>query len=115
MLQIFDIQPDLALRGVDAVDLASKNAYNIIFMDQMMPEMDGFETTKLIRMLGPEYEKTPIIALTANVINNAERMFLDNGFDGFIGKPIEVNALNLCLRKFLPPELIRYEYEREIR
>lgn len=109
MLQIFDINPDLALRGVDAVDLASKNAYDIIFMDQMMPEMDGFETTKLIRMLGPEYEKTPIVALTANVINNAERMFLDNGFDGFIGKPIEINSLNLCLRKFLPPELIKYE------
>ncbi|MCL2773345.1 MAG: ATP-binding protein [Oscillospiraceae bacterium] len=109
MLQIFGIDPDLALRGIDAVDLASKTKYDIIFMDQMMPEMDGFETSKLIRMLGPEYEKTPIIALTANVINNAEQMFLENGFDGFIGKPIEVDSLNLCLRKFLPPELIKYD------
>ena len=107
MLQIFDINPDMALRGAEAVDMASEKQYDLIFMDHMMPEMDGFETMKQIRMIGRNYENIPIVALTANVINNAEQMFLENGFNGFIPKPIEINTLNLCLRKFLPANLIK--------
>jgi len=107
MLQIFDITPDLAIKGSDAVAMAARKRYDIIFMDQMMPEMDGFETMRLIRELKPEYENIPVVALTANVINNAEKMFLENGFNGFLAKPIEINLLNLCLRKFLPPVLIK--------
>ncbi|GHU38872.1 hypothetical protein FACS1894105_13220 [Clostridia bacterium] len=106
MLQIFEINPDLALRGADAVDMATHTQYDLIFMDQMMPEMDGFETTKLIRMINQNYLNTPVIALTANVINGAEEMFMKSGFDGFLGKPIELDALNKCLRKFLPAKLI---------
>jgi CheY-like chemotaxis protein len=105
MLQIFEITPDLTLRGAEAVEMAAKKQYDLIFMDHMMPEMDGFETMKQIRTIG-RYEFIPIVALTANVINNAEQMFLENGFNGFIPKPIDINALNLCLRKFLPGNLI---------
>jgi len=108
MLQIFEIMPDLALRGRDAVDMAEKKQYDVIFMDQMMPEMDGFETMRLIREIRPEYKNTPIIALTANVMNNAEKMFIENGFNGFLAKPIEIDVLNLCLRKFLPQGLIEF-------
>jgi len=106
MLHIFGITPDLAQSGREAAAMAAAKEYDMIFMDHMMPEMDGFETMRRIRAIGPHYEFTPIVVLTANVINNAERMFLANGFNGFLPKPIEVNALNLCLRKFLPGELI---------
>ena len=106
MLQIFDITPDLTLRGQEAVEMAAKKQYDLIFMDHMMPEMDGVETMKQIRLLSPAHENMPIVALTANVINHAEQMFLNNGFNGFLPKPIEINALNLCLRKFLPSSII---------
>ena len=109
MLQIFDITPDLALNGADAVTMTVNKKYDIIFMDHMMPEMDGFETMQYIRMLGLPYSNIPIIVLTANVINDAKQMFLKNGFDGFLAKPIELDDLNLCLRKFLPREIIKTE------
>ena len=107
MLQIFEITPDLALKGKDAVDMAEKKEYDIIFMDHMMPEMDGFETMNNIRAVSQRYNNIPVVVLTANVINNAEKMFLENGFNGFLPKPLEIGALNLCLRKFLPPGLIK--------
>ncbi|MCL1857818.1 MAG: ATP-binding protein [Oscillospiraceae bacterium] len=107
MLQIFDISPDLALKGIEALEMASNKQYDIIFMDHMMPEMDGFETMQSIRMLGPQYADIPIIVITANVINDAKQMFLENGFDGFLPKPLEIDELNLCLRKFLPNNLIK--------
>jgi signal transduction histidine kinase len=106
MLDCFKIKPDLAQNGRTAIELAAKNNYDIIFMDHMMPEMDGIESTRRIRELGGLRETAPIIALTANVINGAERMFLDNQFNGFLSKPLEIRALNLCLRKWLPGEKI---------
>lgn len=106
MLQIFGITPDLAGGGATAIECALESKYDIIFMDQMMPEMDGIETTNLIRTLCSGYESTPIIALTANVINGAEKMLLKQGFNDFLAKPLEIDALNICLRKWLPAELI---------
>jgi CheY-like chemotaxis protein len=75
-------------------------------MDHMMPGMDGIETTRRIRELKGRCTAIPIIALTANVINGAESMFLENQFNGFLAKPIEFASLNLCLRQWLPPEKI---------
>ncbi|MDR1212260.1 MAG: response regulator [Spirochaetaceae bacterium] len=104
MLESFSIQSDLAQKGILAIELIQKNAYDLVFMDHMMPEMDGVETTRRIRELG--YKKIPIIALTANVVEGAENMFLSNQFDDFLAKPIEFASLNRCLRKWLPPEKI---------
>jgi CheY-like chemotaxis protein len=106
MLDSFDIKADLAKRGEEALELARANSYDIIFMDHMMPGMDGIETTRRIRALKGPCATVPIIALTANVINGAESMFLENQFNGFLAKPIEFASLNLCLRKWLPPEKI---------
>jgi CheY-like chemotaxis protein len=106
MLGVFDIAADLAKRGEDAQELAQAHAYDIIFMDHMMPGMDGIETTRRIRESKGPCAAIPIIALTANVINGAESMFLENRFNGFLAKPIELASLNLCLRKWLPPEKI---------
>jgi signal transduction histidine kinase len=107
MLQSFGITVDLANKGEDALKLARDHAYDIIFMDHMMPGMDGIEATRRIREMKDPYAAVPIIALTANVINGAESMFLENQFNGFLAKPIEFASLNLCLRKWLPPGKIR--------
>jgi CheY-like chemotaxis protein len=106
MLESFDIQADLAQKGILAVELVQKNAYDLVFMDHMMPEMDGVETTRRIRELGGVCKTIPIIALTANVVDGAETMFLRNRFDDFLAKPIDFASLNRCLRKWLPPEKI---------
>jgi signal transduction histidine kinase/CheY-like chemotaxis protein len=106
MLESFSIQSDLAQKGILAIELIQKNTYDLVFMDHMMPEMDGLEATRRIRELGGRYKKIPIIALTANVVDGAENMFLSNQFDDFLAKPIEFASLNRCLRKWLPPEKI---------
>jgi signal transduction histidine kinase/CheY-like chemotaxis protein len=106
MLDGFDIGADLASKGEIALELVRKNTYDLIFMDHMMPGMDGVETTQRIRELGGEYANIPIIALTANVINGAETMFLENKFNDFLAKPIEFASLNRCLRKWLPADRI---------
>ncbi|MDR0583155.1 MAG: response regulator [Treponema sp.] len=106
MLGGFDIDADLAKRGEDALELVQNNTYDLVFMDHMMPGMDGIETTRRIRGLKGRHTDIPIIALTANVINGAESMFLENQFNGFLAKPIEFASLNLCLRKWLPSEKI---------
>jgi signal transduction histidine kinase/CheY-like chemotaxis protein len=106
MLNSFDISADLAQKGVLALEMAKENPYDIIFMDHMMPGMDGIEATRRIRELGDLYKAVPIIALTANVINGAEAMFLENQFNDLLAKPIEFASLNLCLRKWLPKEKI---------
>ncbi|MCL1789228.1 MAG: ATP-binding protein, partial [Oscillospiraceae bacterium] len=105
---LLKIETDTADSGMKAVDLVKKSDYDIIFMDHMMPEMDGVETTQVIRKLGGKYEQSdlPIIALTANAVLGAKEMFLENGFNDFVSKPIEVPKLNEVVRKWLPPEKI---------
>jgi signal transduction histidine kinase/ActR/RegA family two-component response regulator len=106
LLGAFGIAPDLAQSGAEAVEMAQGNRYDIIFMDHMMPEMDGLEATRRIREIGGENGGIPIVALTANAINGMEDMFLNSKMDGFLSKPLDFNSLNLCLRRWLPKELI---------
>ena len=76
--------------------------YDLVFMDHMMPVMDGIETTKAIREIGTEYAgSVPIIALTANAFSGNEKMFADNGFQGFLPKPIEPDKLDEILLKWV--------------
>lgn len=74
-----------------------------------MPEMDGLEATLHIRGLGGKNAAVPIIALTANAIKGTEQMFLGHGMDDVLLKPLEFEELNLCLRKWLPKEIIEDE------
>ena len=95
----YGISIDTALSGFDAVDKIRQGAsYDIIFMDHMMPRMDGIEAAKLIRSLG--YTR-PIVALTANALAGQAEMFLINGFDDFISKPIDIRQLNSVLNKLI--------------
>ncbi|MDR2193219.1 MAG: response regulator [Treponema sp.] len=110
------IQPDSAKSGMEAIRLIEKKAkagsmYDLVFMDHMMPDMDGIETTKRIRELG---FTMPVIALTANAVSAAKELLLNAGMDDFISKPIEAYALNTILIKWLPPEKIcmRSDYDK---
>ena len=95
---------DAVLSGQDAIDLIAKAevTYDTIFMDHMMPGMDGVEATRHIRELGTDYAKNiPIIALTANALTGNEEFFLANGFNAYVIKPINVNVLNSVLLKWV--------------
>jgi signal transduction histidine kinase/ActR/RegA family two-component response regulator len=111
MLDIFDIVPCFAYDGQKAIELAKQTDYDIIFMDHMMPEMDGLEATLHIRGLGGKNADVPIVALTANAIKGTEQMFLEHGMNDILLKPLEFEGLNLCLRKWLPNEIIEEEIQ----
>ncbi len=99
----YQFRVDEAKSGQQAIDLVKANTYDMIFMDHMMPEMDGIEATDHIRHTCGENGKTPIIiALSANAYNNARDMFLHNGFQDFIAKPLDKNELHQLLCKWIP-------------
>jgi signal transduction histidine kinase/CheY-like chemotaxis protein len=108
LMASYDLSIDTAVSGFEAVDkIRNKCDYDVIFMDHMMPKMDGIETTKVIRNLG--YTK-PVVALTANALAGQAEMFLKNGFDDFISKPIDIRQLNIVLNKLVrdkhPPDIV---------
>jgi signal transduction histidine kinase/CheY-like chemotaxis protein/HPt (histidine-containing phosphotransfer) domain-containing protein len=101
----FGLTVDTCLSGREAISLVKENIYDIVFMDHMMPEMDGIETTAAIRAMGKQdeyYLKLPIVALTANAISGQREMFLGNGMDDFLSKPIEMHKLIGIMRKWIP-------------
>lgn len=111
LLQPLKMQIDLAESGFRAIDMIKQNQYyDIVFMDHMMPELDGIETTKKIRELeGNYYKELPIIALTANAINGVKEMFLENGMNDFLAKPIDMKQMTMMLWKWLPKDKIVVE------
>jgi signal transduction histidine kinase/CheY-like chemotaxis protein len=104
MLEAFDIKADTVLSGADAIKKCAENEYDVIFMDHMMPEMDGVEAMLKIRALSEHYKKLPIVALTANAANSAEKFFMQSGFSGFLSKPLEFVTLTRCIRKIYNPK-----------
>ena len=106
-LSLMDIEAETAASGFKAIELVTQNDYNIVFMDHMMPEMDGVETVQKIRKLGGKYEELTIIALTANAVKSARDIYFSNGFNDFIAKPIDSVELHKIVKKHLPPEKIR--------
>jgi CheY-like chemotaxis protein len=104
----YELKIDTADSGFAAIEkIKSGSTYDIIFMDHMMPKMDGIEATKIIRDMGYD---NPIVALTANAVSGQADMFLENGFNDFISKPIDIRQLNAILNKLIrdmkPPEVI---------
>jgi len=105
MMKAYDMRIDCVESGQEAIALirAGKVRYNAIFMDHLMPGMNGIEATRIIREeIGTEYAKNiPIIALTANAIAGNEEMFLSKGFQAFISKPVEIPRLDAVLRQWV--------------
>jgi signal transduction histidine kinase/CheY-like chemotaxis protein len=91
------------LSGLEAVNLVRTRSFDLVLMDHMMPEMDGVEAIHAIRaMRGKRFRTLPVIALTANAMTGMREMFLENGFNDFLSKPIEVTKLDALLKKWIP-------------
>lgn len=89
--------------GPESIELVKKTKFNMIFMDHMMPGMDGVEAVKIIREECGENGRTPVImALTANAMEGMREMFLQSGFQDFVAKPLDRKALNAVLSKWIP-------------
>jgi len=101
LLVPYKMQVDLCNNGRDAVQLIKDKQYDLVFMDNMMPGMSGIEAVKQIRAFGGNYEYLPIIALSANISTDSEKMFIENGFNGFLPKPINSDTINAVLQKWL--------------
>jgi CheY-like chemotaxis protein len=124
LLAPYQAAVDTCLSGVQAIELAKQNDYDIVLMDHMMPEMDGIEATAAIRAWEKERQKknsvelpaetqrqllerpkgVPIIALTANAVMGMREMFIENGFNDFLAKPIDVSKLDGILDRWIPKE-----------
>lgn len=103
------IQVDLAKSGKECLDCTKHKLYNVIFMDHMMPQMDGVETLSKLRVQKNGLcRETPVIALTANVVPGADKIYRDMGFQGYLAKPITGSLLEAILLKYLPKELVEY-------
>jgi signal transduction histidine kinase/DNA-binding response OmpR family regulator len=107
LLEPLNMQIDTALSGNEAISKISETMYDLILMDHMMPELDGIETTHIIRRFHSEYDNVPIIALTANVVGDVKKMFIKEGMNDFVAKPIEVRMLINTIRKWLPEAKIQ--------
>ena len=102
-LEPYELNIDCITNGREAIRRIKDGEprYDLIFMDHMMPEMDGVETTRAIRALETEYAaRVPIIALTANVFAEKDNIFMQNGFQGFLSKPIDLHKLDIVLKKW---------------
>jgi signal transduction histidine kinase/CheY-like chemotaxis protein/HPt (histidine-containing phosphotransfer) domain-containing protein len=105
LLSPYKMRISLCRSGPEAIEAVQEERYDIVFMDHMMPGMDGLEATKRIRSIyGDYFRKLPIIALTANAVSGAREMFLSEGLNDFISKPIDIGKLNAVLDKWIPAE-----------
>ena len=112
ILRKYNISVVTANSGKACLQVIEERDFDIVFMDHMMPEMDGVETFHRIRaMAGNYYRNVPIVALTANTIAGAREMFLEEGFNDFIEKPVENSVLERLLLRNLPEDKVVYESE----
>ena len=103
LLKVTQIQVDTAMSGTSALKKMADTKYDVIFLDQMMPELDGIQTLKLAKEMDENKSKdAPMIALTANAISGAREMFLKEGFNDYLSKPIDAAALEKMLMEYLP-------------
>ncbi len=112
LMKVYKMNIETASSGMEAVELVKSKKYDIIFMDHLMPEMDGVDTLKHIRKLKQEYvSNIPVIALTANAVSGIREKFFDEGFQDFVSKPIQSEVLQMALLRWLPEELIIHKKE----
>jgi signal transduction histidine kinase/CheY-like chemotaxis protein len=104
LLAPYQMDITVCTTGAEAVQLVQKNSYDIVFMDHMMPGMDGIEAARRIRSLDNGYKKLVMIILTANAVSGMKEMFLAEGFNDFLSKPIEIAKLDEIMAKWIPPD-----------
>ncbi len=104
LLGLFNITCDKAASGREGIEMLQQRPYDIVFMDHMMPEMDGVETVEKIRAMGDRFERQVIVALTANAVIGTRELFLKCGMNDFLSKPIVKANLQAILYKWMPVE-----------
>lgn len=115
LLKETKVQIEEASGGFQCLEQIKETSYDLIFMDHMMPEMDGVETLLCMREQQDHLcTETPVVALTANAIAGAKEMYLQQGFSGFISKPINPEKLEALLLEMLPKEKIQYQKQEEV-
>ncbi len=103
LLKPYKMQVDAALSGMEALDKVVLEVYDLILLDYMMPEMDGVETLHGIReSAGSYYQNVPVIAVTANTVKGAREMFLEEGFQEYVPKPVAADAIARILERYIP-------------
>ena len=113
LLKQTEVKITEASSGDEALELVREHVYDLIFLDHMMPDMDGIETLRHMRELKSNCcSQTPVVALTANAVSGAKEMYLEEGFDDFLAKPIVPDKLEKEIKRLLPPNLV---VEREKR
>lgn len=114
ILKKYEAQTVLVTSGKECLNYLKDECVDFIFLDYMMPEMDGIDTLKNIKALQiPELMHVPIVALTANAVSGAREMFLEAGFDEYISKPIELDKFGRVLREYLPKDKIIFTTNNE--
>ncbi|MBR1873843.1 MAG: response regulator [Eubacterium sp.] len=109
ILERYGMEVTTVESGLDSLKACREHLYDIVFMDHMMPGMDGVETMKKIRSeAGQSKRYFPIVMLTANAVSSAREMFMREGFDGFIPKPIDLTDMERVLKRVLPSSAISY-------
>ena len=106
LMRPYHMQVVTADSGREAMFLLRSKDFDLVFMDHMMPEMDGIETTRVIRRLLGNNGQVPIVALTANAVEGTAEMFISEGMNDMVAKPIEMRVIVSKLQKWLPPEKI---------
>lgn len=101
LLKLYGIDAELVESGEECLNAVKKQTYDIIFMDQMMPGMNGVETLSRLREIKKGNKSTPVIALTANALVGVKEEMLEEGFDDFLGKPMDLTELENVLIRFL--------------
>ena len=113
LLRGTEVQVDTVSGGRECLKKTAEGFYHVILMDHMMPEMDGVETTRVIRRMLGENGQVPIIALTANAVDGTRELFINEGMDDFVAKPIELRIITSKLKKWLPKEKIIKNKKKE--
>lgn len=107
LLRPYKMHVDMADSGRLAIDMVQNQEYDLVFMDHMMPQMDGVEATRIMRSLtGERFRTMPIVALSANAVRGARELFLEAGMNDFVPKPIEMRVIDRVLRKWLPADKV---------
>ncbi len=114
LMKLNGFVPDMASSGAEAIEMIRKKTYDIVFLDHMMPKLDGLETLAKLKEENLIPVQTSVIALTANAVSGAKETYLSAGFDDYLPKPIEVWALEDKLKAYIPAERLGKPQEEEI-
>lgn len=115
LLEDTKVQIDTALSGSEALKMTKKKFYHVILLDYMMPDMSGRDTLREIRtQKNGLCRDTAIIALTGNTVSGARKMYQEEGFDGYVEKPIYGKVLEKEILQFLPDEIVEYQTEKDL-